>query len=72
MKIFFAKDEPKDVVYWSVNNLRQQGESLECIADFIVESPAAKTGTYKLYLQTPDGTLGNVRGSVSISSADVL
>ena len=57
--------------YWSVNNLRQPGEPLECIADFTVGPLATKPGTYQLYLQAPDGALGNVRGSVSIVSADV-
>ena len=71
IKVFFAKDEQKDVSYWSVNNLRQPGEPLECIADFTVGPPATKPGTYQLYLQAPDGALGNVRGSVSIVSADV-
>ena len=71
MKVFFAKDEQKDVSYWSVNNLRQPGEPLECIADFTVGPLATKPGTYQLYLQAPDGALGNVRGSVSIVSADV-
>lgn len=70
IKVFFAKDEQEDVVYWSVDNLRQPGETLECIADFIVGPPATKPGTYKLYLQAPDGALGNVRGIVSIVSAD--
>ena len=70
IKVFFAKDEQKDVSYWSVNNLRQPGEPLECIADFTVGPPAAKPGTYQLYLQAPDGALGTVRGSVSIVSAD--
>lgn len=70
MKVFFAKDEQKDVSYWSVNNLRQPGEPLECIADFTVGPPATKPGTYQLYLQAPDGALGTVRGSVSIVSAD--
>ena len=51
-------------------NLRQPGELLECIADFIVAPPATKPGTYKLYLQAPDDALGNVRGSVSIASAE--
>ena len=70
IKAFFTKDEQKDVSYWSVNNLRQPGEPLECIADFTVGPPAAKPGTYQLYLQAPDGALGTVRGSVSIVSAD--
>ena len=68
MKVFFAKDNQEDVAYWSVNNLRQPGEPLKCIADFTVEPPMA--GTYRLYLQAPDGALGTVRGSVSIVSAD--
>ena len=71
IKAFFTKDEQKDVSYWSVNNLRQPGEPLECIADFTVGPPATKPGTYQLYLQAPDGALENVRGSVSIVSADV-
>ena len=69
MKVFFAKDEQKDVLYWSVNNLRQPGESLECIADFTVGPPSTKPGTYKLYLQAPDSALGNVKGHVSIAQA---
>ncbi len=70
MNVFFAKDGQEDVAYWSVNNLRQPGEPLECIADFTVGPPAAKPETYQLYLQAPDGALGTVRGSVSIVPAD--
>ncbi len=70
MKVFFAKDGQSDVSYWPVDNLLQPDESLECIADFTVGPPATKPGTYQLYLQAPDGALGNVRGSVSIVSAD--
>ena len=70
MNVFFAKAGQKDVSYWSVNNLRQPGEALECIGNFTVGPPASKPGTYQLYLQAPDGTLGNVKGSVSIVSAD--
>ena len=70
MKVFFAKDGQSDVSYWPVDNLLQPDESLECIADFTVGPPATKPGTYQLYLQAPDGTLGNVKGSVSIVSAD--
>ena len=70
MKVFFAKEEQEDVVYWSVNNLRQPGEPLECIADFTVGSPSTKPRTYQLYLQAPDGALGNVKGSVSIASTN--
>ena len=70
MKVFFAKDGQKDVAYWSVSNLRQPGEPLECIADFTVGPPTSNPGTYQLYLQAPDGALGNVRGSVSIASTN--
>lgn len=66
MQVFFAKDQQENVVYWSVNNLRQPGEPLNCIADFTVGLPAAEPGTYRLYLQAPDGALGNVTGSISI------
>ncbi len=66
MKVFFAKDGQNDVSCWSVDNLRQPGEPLECIADFTVGPPATKPGTFQLYLQAPDGPLRNVRGSVSI------
>ncbi len=70
MKVFFAKkDEQKDVVYWSVNSVRQPGGSLDCMADFTVGPPATSSGTYKLYLQALDGALGNVKGSISIGSA---
>lgn len=69
MKVFFAKDNQEDVAYWSVNNLRQPGEPLECIADFTVGPPATMPGTYKLYLQAPEGALGTVRGSISIGFA---
>lgn len=65
MQVFFAKDEQKSPVYWSVNNLRQTGEPLECASDFTVRPPA-KPGTYRLYLRAPDGALGNVKGSISI------
>ena len=68
MVVFFAKDGQSDVSYWSVNNLRQPGEPLECIADFTVGPSMA--GTYRLYIQAPDGALGNVKGSISIVSAD--
>ncbi len=70
MKVFFAKKEKKDVAYWSVNNQRQPGEALECTADFTVGPPVTKPGTYQLYLQAPDGALRNVKGSVSIASAN--
>ncbi len=65
MKVFFAKDEQKNVVYWSAYNLRQSGKSLRCVADFTV-GPPTKPGTYKLYLQAPDDALGNVKGNISI------
>ncbi len=68
MKVFFAKDGQKDPVYWSVHNSRQQGEPLRCAAEFTVGPPAGP-GTYELFLQAPEGALGNVRGSISIVPA---
>ena len=70
IQVYFAKDEQKNIAYWSVNNLRQPGESLNCIADFTVGPPATESGTYQLYLQAPDGSLGNVKGSILIEFAD--
>lgn len=69
IQVYFAEDQETDVVHWSVHNLRQGGEPLKCMADFTVEPPA-KPGTYKLFLQAADGALGNVKGSISISSGD--
>lgn len=70
MKIFFAKDKQINTVYWSVHNLRQRDEPLKCAVDVTVEPPA-KPGTYQMYLQAPDGALENVKGRISIASADI-
>ena len=69
MQVFFAKDKNEDVVYWSVRNMRQPGEALNCTADFTVQRPA-EPGTYKLYLKAADGALGDVKGSISIAFSD--
>ncbi len=69
MKVFFARDGEEDAVYWSVNSLRRPGEALECAADFTVGPPAG-AGTYRLYLQAPEGALGNVRGSFFLAPAN--
>jgi beta-lactamase regulating signal transducer with metallopeptidase domain len=67
MRVYFAKEGRKDVVYWSVNNLQQPGEELRCAADFnLTAKSPAKPGTYQLYLQAPDGALGGVKGNVFI------
>lgn len=66
MQVYFAKDEQKNVVYWSVHNLRQKGEPLEISADFTVKAPA-EPGRYKLYLKASDGALGDVKGNVFIA-----
>lgn len=73
IRVFFAKDAPKKgqkdmVYYWAASILRQPGEPLKCTADFTVEPPA-KSGIYKLYLQAPDDSLGNVKGHISIAPA---
>lgn len=69
MQVFFAKDERSDRVCWSVHNLRQPGEPLNCIADFTVGPPAGP-GTYKLFIRAADGALGSVSGSISITPAE--
>lgn len=66
--VYFAKDGQKNPIFWSVHNLRQQGEPLKCTADFTV-SPPAEPGTYRLFLKASDGTLKNVTGSISIKPA---
>lgn len=71
MQVFFAKDGQKDAVYWSANNLRQPGESLDCIAEFTVASSAAP-GTYRLYLRAPEDALGTVKGHIFIEEASYL
>ncbi len=65
MQVFFAKDEHKDKVYWSVHNLRQPGEVLECTADFTIDC-LEKSGTYKLFLSAVDGALEKVVGNIFI------
>ena len=70
MQIFFAQAQRQDVVYWCADNRRQPGEPLKCASDFTVGPPSAKSGTYQLYLRAPEGALGNVKGSISLTLAD--
>ena len=49
-----------------------EGELLECAADWTMEPPAAKPGTYQLYLQAPNGPLEDVMGYVMIEHADAF
>lgn len=65
MQVFFAQDEHKDKVYWSVHNLRQPEEALKCTADFTVDK-LEKSGIYKLFLSAADGALGKVEGNIFI------
>ena len=67
LQVGFAKpgDESLNEVYYSMHNLRQEGEPLECIASTKFGDPA-EPGTYRLFLWAPDGALENVRGSISI------
>ena len=67
LQVGFAEPEDTDLntTYYSVTNLRQQGETLECNSSFTV-GPPVKPGTYKLFLRATDGALGNVKGSISI------
>ncbi len=70
MQIFFRKDEERPV-YWSVENLRQGSEPLQCTADFTV-GPPAKPGTYTMYLRATNGALKNVTGSLSFALSDAF
>lgn len=58
-------DTDLSTTYYSVANLRQEGETLECISSFTFGAPV-KPGTYKLFLRATDGALGNVKGDISI------
>lgn len=70
LQIGFAKlgDARPTTAYYSVKNLRQGDEPLECTASFTVKPPAK--GTYSLFLRATDGALGNVKGSISIGFAE--
>ena len=70
LQVGFAKpgDTRLNTTYYSVKNLRQQGEVLECVACFTVKPPV-EPGTYRLFLRAVDGALENVRGGVSIGYA---
>ncbi|MCI9436529.1 MAG: hypothetical protein HFH85_05055 [Lachnospiraceae bacterium] len=67
MQVGFAEsgDTLLNTVYYAVQNQRQTGENLECIASITLKFPA-KPGTYQLFLRATEGDLGNVKGSVSI------
>lgn len=70
LQVGFVKpgDTDLNTVYYSVKNLRQRGEALECTAAFTVKPPV-EPGTYRLFLWAVDGALENVRGGVSIGYA---
>ncbi len=67
LQVGFVKsgDTHLNTTYYSVQNLRQGGETLECTAGFTLRPPV-KPGTYQLFLRATDGPLGNVTGSISI------
>lgn len=67
LQVGFAKpgDTDFNTTYYSVANLRQEGETLKCTSSFTFGTPV-KPGTYKLFLRATDGALGNVKGSISI------
>lgn len=67
LQVGFTKpgDIHLNTTYYSVENIRQQDEALECIESFTV-GPPVQPGTYKLFLRATDGALGNVKGSISI------
>ena len=57
---------PEDVTYYSVSNKRTDGE-LRCAADFVFDGEAVKPGAYRLFLHAPEGDLGNLKGSISLT-----
>lgn len=57
---------PEDVTYYSVSNKRADGE-LRCAADFVFDGEAVKPGAYRLFLHAPEGDLGNLKGSISLT-----
>lgn len=67
LQVGFAKpgDADLNTTYYTVRNLRQKGETLDCTASFTF-GPPIKLGTYKLFLRATDGALGNVKGSIFI------
>ena len=57
---------PEDVTYYSVSNKRTNGE-LRCAADFVFDGEAVKPGSYRLFLHAPEGDLGNLTGSITLT-----
>ena len=70
LQVGFAKpgDIRLDTTYYSMKNLRQEGETLECVSSFAF-GPPVNPGAYELFLRATDGALENVRGSISIGFA---
>ena len=68
MKIGFCgmEQSPEDVTYYSISNKRTNGE-LRCAADFVFDGEAVKPGSYRLFLHAPEGDLGNLKGSISLT-----
>ena len=68
MKIGFCGTEhrPEDITYYGVSSRRTDG-TLRCAADFLFDGEAVKPGTYRLFLRAPEGDLGNLRGSVTLT-----
>ena len=68
MKIGFCgmEQSPEDVTYYSVSNKRTNGE-LRCAADFVFDGEAVKPGSYRLFLHAPEGDLGNLKGSITLT-----
>lgn len=68
MKIGFCgmEQSPEDVTYYSISNKRTNGE-LRCAADFVFDGEAVKPGAYRLFLHAPEGDLGNLTGSITLT-----
>lgn len=68
MEIGFGgmEQSPEDVIYYGVSNKRTSGE-LRCAADFVFDGEAVKPGSYRLFLHAPEGDLGNLTGSITLT-----
>lgn len=69
MSIGFADMEhsPEEVSYCSVSRARRENGVLRCGADFTIRGDTVKPGRYRLFLHAPEGDLGNLKGSVTLT-----
>ena len=69
MSIGFADMEhsPEEVSYCTVSRARRENGVLRCGADFTIRGETVKPGRYRLFLHAPEGDLGNLKGSVTLT-----